>query len=771
MKLWAQRFINLMTEIGVLRLTLVVAGSIIVLGIAINVSLRLAISGDVDTLDIARALLLGFILTPPTVFLFVLVVRELDLSRRRTDRLRAKDREKAEKLEHQLILLEAENAERVKAEQALAEVVAEMEAEVMQRRQAEIKAAEQSAKLGSLIDSSPDVIFYRDDNGYFSSCNRAAELLLGRTREELVGLTPADVYPERLAEQVVQTDAAVMASNRPLKFEQWMRYPDGRKTLFEFSKVPFFGAKGERLGLVAFGRDITERKQAADLLSKASNEKAEFIATISHELRTPLNGIVGLSRILRDTELSAEQLRYVDTIYLSAETLGVIFNDIVDLDRLDRQQLKLNPTRVAFKALLAEVENMGVLLAQQYGVSFRCRWDPELPEYVEADGARLRQVLWNLLGNAVKFTPQGFVALSATLTREDDTNVYLQFEIEDTGLGIPDEEQKKIFAMYYQGSRQGHHTGTGSGIGLAISQQLVRAMGSEIKLRSEVDVGSCFSIQLTLPKLEAPESHVLSDEAKKVPALNILLVEDIELNVLVAKTLLEKMGHTISVAMDGQSALTAASEIPDLVLLDIQLPDMSGFDVAEKLKADPLTADIPLVALTANTVKDKTRYEECGIVDIVTKPIQMNVLHSALAKLFAPSGTAVPTASQADDALDDILDIEMLQQYSEVIGAGALLNSVELLETLMPEYLEILESNLTAEDKSAVASEAHKIKGAAGSVGLKRVQQIAAKAQQKDEPAWWENVPDWVDAMKHHYPQDLMVLKRWLTEAEAAESE
>ncbi|GAA5215984.1 aerobic respiration two-component sensor histidine kinase ArcB [Corallincola platygyrae] len=765
MKLWAQRFLGLMTKIGIWRLTLVVAGSIIVLGIAINVTLRLAISGDIDTLDIARALVLGFILTPPVVFLFVLLVRELDLSRRRTDRLRSKDRKKAEQLAEQLALLERENAERTKAEQALAAVVKEMEAEVQQRRQAELKTAEQGAKLSSLIDASPDVIFYRDEQGFFSSCNRAAELLLGRTREELVGLTAEDVYPLKLAQEVIRTDNQVMESNRPLKFEQWMRYPNGTKALFEFNKVPFFGVDGERLGLLAFGRDITERKKAADMLTKASNEKADFIATISHELRTPLNGIVGLSRILKDTHLSAEQLRYVDTIYLSAETLGVIFNDIVDLDRLDRQQLKLNPAPLDLKQLLTEVENMGVLLAQQFGVSFRCHWDDDIPGFINADGARLRQVLWNLLGNAVKFTPQGYVAMSISLLGASDGQAELLFEVEDSGLGIPEEEQSKIFAMYYQGSRQGHHTGTGTGIGLALSQQLVKAMGSDIKLRSEVDVGSCFSMTINFPIIESSEADHSDPLADELPPLDILLVEDIELNVLVARTLLEKMGHTISVAMDGQSALEAAQDQPDLILLDIQLPDISGFEVAKRLKADSKTADIPLVALTANTVQDRTRYYDCGITDIVTKPIQLNMLESAMAKIFNAETKVMEEQAKQDETLLQVLDLEMLQQYSEVIGAEALLNSVELLETLMPDYLKILDSNLTAEDKKAVASEAHKIKGAAGSVGLKRIQQIAAKAQQKDEPAWWDNVPDWVAAIKRHYPEDLEVLKSWLKDA------
>ncbi len=199
---------------------------------------------------------------------------------------------------------------------------------------------------------------------------------------------------------MIETDEKVFRHNVSLTYEQWLVYPDGRKAFFELRKVPFYDRVGKRRGLMGFGRDITELKRYQDALENASRDKTTFISTISHALRTPLNGIVGLSRILLDTELNDKQLKYLKTIHVSAITLGNIFNDIVEIDQLERRKVQLDNQPLDFTGFLADLENISGLLAQPKGLHFIMEPQPSMPQQIITDGTRLRQILCNLIGNA-----------------------------------------------------------------------------------------------------------------------------------------------------------------------------------------------------------------------------------------------------------------------------------------------------------------------------------------------------------------------------------
>ncbi len=313
---------------------------------------------------------------------------------------------------------------------------------------------------------------------------------------------------------------------------------------------------------------------------------------------------MGLSQILLDSPLDDKQRNYLRTIYVSAITLGNIFNDIIDLDKSDRKRLSLHPTSIDLREFVTEIDNISTLMVEQKGLRFELERVTDLPEYVAVDATRLRQILWNLVGNAVKFTKQGCVIITVSADVDNNT-AHLCFEVEDSGVGIPADEQDKIFAMYYQVKQAGENLhAVGTGIGLAVSRKLARLMGGDISLESEEGQGSTFSLTVSVPLSEPDE------EEKPVPALidnalRILLVEDIELNITVATSLLESLGHEVTVARNGQAALDAfVPDAFDLVLLDIQLPDMTGFDVAATWRQHH-TGLPPLVALTANVINDK----------------------------------------------------------------------------------------------------------------------------------------------------------------------
>ena len=562
---------------------------------------------------------------------------------------------------------------------------------------------------------------------------------------------------------MVASDQDILENDVSITEELWLRFADGRRRYYEMRKVPFFSADNTRLGILAFGRDITERKQAENVVAKASKDKTAFIATISHELRTPLNGIVGLSRMLRDTNLTSEQFAWVSTIYASGITLGNIFNDIIDLDKLDRDRLELSLKTVSIKDFTQELGSIIELLADDKDLTFAAHAVDPLPALVEVDGTRLRQILWNLLFNAVKFTQKGTVSLEVKAENIDAETSMVTFKVCDTGVGIPEPDLDKIFAMYYQVDSPEHQSATGTGIGLAICQQMVSLMNGKISVSSVVGQGTCFTVDLPLEISKKP----IQVETLKVTGLQILLVEDIELNVMVAKALLEKLGQHVDVAMTGNEAITMARDKQyDLVLLDIQLPDMNGFEVANVLHEESLVEQTSIVALTANVIKTRQEYLDNGMDDVIAKPVKKSRIIEVFNSLFCeqPSVPHQPAPEPKKDQLNTILDLELLQMLVDTIGHEMVRTSVKVFQEKMPEYLEILQISLSADEKDEVCSQAHKIKGAAGSVGLARVQKIANEIQQGDHPAWWQNVHDWVEQLNQAANQDLQKLINWLSQ-------
>lgn len=745
---------------------------IILLGLSVLGShiLRIFLSADNNTEDFVIAVILTLIVAPWILLFFSGLVKQLVRSREslqlavaELERLRAQDKHEAGQLRGDIDRLSLEIEKRQQVQLDREKVLAELEDQMQSRSEKEQQALRLSTLLRSIIDASPDLIYYRNQEGKFAGCNRVAEQLTGKSEEELIGLSPHEVYDEELANQVVASDNEVLESNASITEELWLRFADGRRRYYEMRKVPFFGPNGERLGLLAFGRDITERKQAEDAIAKASKDKTAFIATISHELRTPLNGIVGLSRMLRDTELSKEQFNWVSTVYASAITLGNIFNDIIDLDKLERDRLELSLKTVSLSDFASEIGSVIELLAADKGLKYETHIVEPLPEFVEVDGTRLRQILWNLLFNAVKFTPQGMVSLSVAATQPENDQCLVKFKVSDSGIGIPASEVDKIFAMYYQVDSPNHKSATGTGIGLAICHQLVSMMNGNITVDSNVGKGTTFTVELPVEV-----SHTgMKVEKLLVKGLNILLVEDIHLNVMVAKALLEKLGQHVDVAMDGAEALEKArANQYDLILLDIQLPDMNGFEVASKFHEEDLVSGTHIVALTANVIKTRQEYLDNGMDDVIAKPIKKSRVIQVFNQLFAdhepPAIEQEPVAQPIENKLGAVLDMELLNTLVDTIGIDMVINSLNVFKQSMPGYMEMLKLSLSAEEKDEVCSHAHKIKGAASSVGLTGMQKIANQIQQGDHPAWWQNVHDWVEELEQAYEHDMQILEEWL---------
>ncbi|MBT1452492.1 aerobic respiration two-component sensor histidine kinase ArcB [Glaciecola sp. XM2] len=775
---WAIKFAQFVDKVGTLKVSILFVVFTLLFTVFGSYVIRLGLGSEIELADIISPLILTLISAPFLVYFFSELVQELEHSRinleeavSQLERLRRHDVILNRELQNNIRQLNYEIEQRKNAQLERETMFSELEQQIKEKSEQELQARRLSTLTRSIIDASPDLIYYRNEEGKFAGCNKVAEELTGKSEEELLGLTPHEVYDEELARQVAASDHEVLERNAAITEELWLRFADGRRRFFEMQKVPFYDNDGHRLGLLAFGRDMTERKQSQVAIEQASKDKTQFIATISHELRTPLNGIVGLSRMLRDTSLSSEQFEWVSTIYASAITLGNIFNDIIDLDKLDRDKVEIQLKTVTTTAFVNEIASIIKLLAADKNLRFHSQIIEPVPAAFEADGTRLRQVLWNMLFNAVKFTPKGSVSLTMSSTQTSKTTADIRFTIQDTGIGIQKSELDKIFAMYYQVQRDDFQSATGTGIGLAICKQMVDKMGGDIQVNSELNQGTCFEI--TLP-VQISEDRVNLEELK-VSNLNILLVEDIELNVMVAKALLEKLGQHVSVAMTGQQAIDMVrKETFDLILLDIQLPDMTGFDVARTLLDEDLVLQTPIVALTANVIKKREEYLQNGMDDIIAKPIKKSRVIQVFNELFAsaegqPASIAAPEHNEAvkiHKQAPTVLDSELLTMLIETIGTSMVEASLAVFKDKIPEYMEIMKVALAAQDKDEVCSQAHKIKGAAGSVGLSRVQSAANHIQQGDHPAWWENVHDWMEQLDMALEQDVPELVQWLSDNE-----
>ncbi len=771
-RLLAQYYVDLMMKLGLVRFSMLLALALVVLAIVVQMAVTMVLHGQVESIDVIRSIFFGLLITPWAVYFLSVVVEQLEESRQRLSRLVQKLEEMRERdlslnvqLKDNIAQLNQEIAVREKAEAELQETFGQLKIEIKEREETQIQLEQQSSFLRSFLDASPDLVFYRNEDKEFSGCNRAMELLTGKSEKQLVHLKPADVYSPEAAAKVIETDEKVFRHNVSLTYEQWLDYPDGRKVCFEIRKVPYYDRVGKRHGLMGFGRDITERKRYQDALERASRDKTTFISTISHELRTPLNGIVGLSRILLDTELTAEQEKYLKTIHVSAVTLGNIFNDIIDMDKMERRKVQLDNQPVDFTSFLADLENLSALQAQQKGLRFNLEPTLPLPHQVITDGTRLRQILWNLISNAVKFTQQGQVTVRV---RYDEGDM-LHFEVEDSGIGIPQDELDKIFAMYYQvKDSHGGKPATGTGIGLAVSRRLAKNMGGDITVTSEQGKGSTFTLTIHAPSVAEEVDDAFDEDDMPLPALNVLLVEDIELNVIVARSVLEKLGNSVDVAMTGKAALEMFKPGEyDLVLLDIQLPDMTGLDISRELTKRYPREDLPpLVALTANVLKDKQEYLNAGMDDVLSKPLSVPALTAMIKKFWDTQDDEESTVTTEENSKSEaLLDIPMLEQYLELVGPKLITDGLAVFEKMMPGYVSVLESNLTAQDKKGIVEEGHKIKGAAGSVGLRHLQQLGQQIQSPDLPAWEDNVGEWIEEMKEEWRHDVEVLKAWVAKA------
>jgi len=511
-----------------------------------------------------------------------------------------------------------------------------------------------------VVEDQTDLICRFRPDTTLTFVNSAYAKYFNTTSEELVGKSVLELLPVELRASAASSLQTFTAENPVRETERELILADGSRRWQKWVNRALFNEDGTLFCFQAVGHDITPQKQIEGALRKAKEAaeeatrvKAAFLANMSHEIRTPMNGILGMVGLLADTALNAEQQDFVNTIRESADLLLTVVDDILDFSKIEAGRMVTQREMFDPRQLVQTTFKLLQPRALSKGLEFTASYEENLPLNLLGDKNRIKQVLFNLIGNAIKFTEKGGVYISCSAVSFSSSISLLKVEIRDTGVGIPEDRQHAIFEPFVQLDNSFTRAAGGTGLGLAISARLMKLMGGELNYSSQVGAGSIFNISVPLAVVSKKQniaderSFYLSESGtmRSHRPLRVLVAEDNLINQKVIWRLLEKVGHTVVVANNGIEAVDIATrEKFDLILMDIQMPGLDGFMALERIRADDNCASkaVPIVALTAHSMQgDAERCLEAGMDAYLSKPINSQLLFETInAVLLTPSKSA-----------------------------------------------------------------------------------------------------------------------------------
>ena len=554
--------------------------------------------------------------------------------------------------------------------------------DVSQQIRAEQELARERDLLKTIIDNVPDLIYVKDRHGRFVTANAALLQLLGlKSTKDLQGKTDYDFSPPELACNYVADDQIVMRTGEPLvDREESHDTPDeGISICLLTTKVPLRNNQGDVIGVVGIGHDITERKKAEtqildakEIADKANQAKSDFLANMSHEIRTPMNAIIGLTDLVLDTQLDASQRNFLAMVQESGEALLGVINDILDFSKIESGKLDIATQIFDFRESLGDTMKTLSLKAHTKDLELAFRVDPAVPQYVMGDSGRIRQIIVNLVGNAIKFTERGEVVVDVELQSSSAKELALAVSVRDTGIGIPPEKCHSIFREFEQADSSTTRRFGGTGLGLAISSRLVALMGGTIEVESEVGHGSQFSFTMSLQTAPEGTAKAAKRAIVYVGGTRVLVVDDNQTNRLILQEMLSNWGMLPELADSAQTAIGMLRQAESqnapyqLIVTDVHMPEMSGYEMIEQIRQDQQLTLLPTIVLTSGgSHNEQALREKLGISERLMKPVKQSELFDSIVRSLGVNSVEdeLPTDHEAgiENSAVESLDILLVE--------------------------------------------------------------------------------------------------------------